>query len=259
MKKIRIILLVFALLFVGQTVLSTTMPVQAAAASRKKSGLKKEKGKYYYYKKGKKVKKKWVTIKRKKYYFAKSGAAAIGWTKISGKAYYFNNRGVMVKNKTVAGIKLNRKGYASLKNQRVKLQFKVLETLKKQTRTRQSKAQKLRSCYNYVSKFRYLPRRYSVAKKGWERTYALDALTNKKGNCYSYSSAFAMLARELGYDAKIVTGTVIKNGNQPIVHAWVEIDGKVYDPQSENNMKEDLFGKDYNQTNAIKYTVGKKI
>lgn len=252
MRKLRMILLVFALIFAAQSVM-TVQPVQAKTESqaKKKSGLKKEKGNYYYYKNGKKVKKKWLTVKKKKYYFTKNGAAATGWTKISGKAYYFNNKGVMQKSKTVDGIKLNKKGNASMKSANVQLKFAAIAVVSKQ--------KTLQNCYKYVTKFTYLPRNYSITKKGWEVTYALNALNDKKGNCYSYATAFAMLARECGYDAKIVTGTMVKNGGKEQPHAWVEIDGKVYDPQSENNMKIDCYAKTYDQITAIVYTAQKRI
>ena len=41
-----------------------------------------------------------------------------------------------------------------------------------------------------------------------------------KGNCYCYAAAFWAAARQLGYDAKIVSGTY---GQERAPHGWVEI------------------------------------
>ena len=48
-----------------------------------------------------------------------------------------------------------------------------------------------------------------------------------RGNCYCYASAFWAAARGLGYDAKIVSGTI---GIEHSPHGWVEIiiDGDRY-------------------------------
>ena len=252
MKKLKIVLLVLVLIFAAHGVMQT-QEVQAKETSSKdvKDGLKKVKGSYYYYKSGKKVKKKWVTIKKNMYYFTKNGSAAIGWAKISDKAYYFNQKGIMQKSKKIEGIKLDKKGQASFKKERVQLKFQVIDIVKKQ--------KSLKNCYNYVTKFKYRGAFESLTKADWEVTYALNALKQKSGNCYSYATAFAMLARECDYDAKIVTGTMSKDGDSERPHAWVEIDGKISDPQSENAMKLDFYGKLPSEISAITYQAKKRI
>ena len=42
-----------------------------------------------------------------------------------------------------------------------------------------------------------------------------------KGNCYCYASAFWAAARQLGYQAKVVSGIYGKTERAP--HGWVEI------------------------------------
>lgn len=258
MKKRGMLLALALLLAAGTPLYMVQTPVQVSAKAVKK-GLKREKGKYYYYKKGVKVKKQWVSIGKKKYYFQKNGAAAVDWNKIGNKAYYFNSKGVMAKNKRVDGVKLNAKGQASLNNDRVKLIFAVKSVMAKKTKSSQSKAQKLKACYNDMLKCGYAGKFGSTTVSGWEVKYAYDMLTSRKGNCYSYASAFAMLARECGYNAKIVTGKITKDGGNEIPHAWVEISGKVYDPQTQQNMGIDLYGKKYTDMSRVVYMAEKKI
>lgn len=94
--------------------------------------------------------------------------------------------------------------------------------------------EKLRALYNYCrDSFTYLKRPLITKDQtNWEPEYAAYFLKNGKGNCYNFSAAFCLLARELGLPAYTVVGGVL---NGP--HGWVEIqlDGKVYmfDPQLE--------------------------
>lgn len=56
-----------------------------------------------------------------------------------------------------------------------------------------------------------------------EQWYAIQALENRKGNCFCYAAAFCQLAKGLGYDARFVEGSVAlaRGGYGP--HGWVEI------------------------------------
>jgi len=69
------------------------------------------------------------------------------------------------------------------------------------------------------NRYRILP----VARqtKGWEITFANDIFDKGKGCCVSEACAFAYLARECGYKTVYVCDDTS--------HAWVEIDGYVYD------------------------------
>ena len=80
----------------------------------------------------------------------------------------------------------------------------------------------LRSCFNYVAGFPY--RTGSLYPTGdWAAAFARDMLVNGSGNCYRYAALFCCLAKMLGYDAKVVSGTVpsLSMGRAP--HGWVEI------------------------------------
>ena len=81
----------------------------------------------------------------------------------------------------------------------------------------------LRAAFNYVrDSFAYLRRTesYDYGATGWEVQEALTILTTGRGNCYCYAGAFALLARQLGYDAHAIAGG---SNWTPRPHAWVEI------------------------------------
>ena len=96
--------------------------------------------------------------------------------------------------------------------------------------------EKLRALYNYVrDNFTYLKRPLvDKDQTGWEPEYASAFLSMGKGNCFSFSALFCLLAREVGQPAYPVVGKLGKNASP---HGWVEmaLDGAVYmfDPQLE--------------------------
>ena len=109
--------------------------------------------------------------------------------------------------------------------------------------------QKLRALYNYVrDNFTYLRRPLvSKGQTGWEPAYAEEFLNLGRGNCYSFSATFCLLARELGLPAYTVVGGL---GRSASPHGWVEInlDGTVYmfDPQLEWRYLHDYGRTGYN-------------
>lgn len=71
----------------------------------------------------------------------------------------------------------------------------------------------------------------------YEQNYASYGFQNHKGNCYVYAAMFACLARNLGYDARWVSGSVyVPEKNVWTNHGWVEIYENgvcyVYDPDA---------------------------
>lgn len=85
----------------------------------------------------------------------------------------------------------------------------------------------LRAVYNYTrDSFTYLRRNYyAKGATGWGEDEAYTMLSTGYGNCYCYAATFYELARALGYDARLISGTV---GTDAAPHGWVEIsvDGK---------------------------------
>ena len=108
----------------------------------------------------------------------------------------------------------------------------------------------LRMSYDYCcDSFTYLRKNaYYFGQTGWEVDDAVVMFSTLRGNCYNYAAAFWSLARGLGYDAQVISGTITQT-NQP--HGWVKMihDGEkyYYDPEMEmpyrikNNFSKDMF------------------
>jgi uncharacterized protein YjdB len=121
----------------------------------------------------------------------------------------------------------------------------------------------LRACYNWVKNHKHT----NWAKGGGVLRYANGThkltesfvvseaarmLDGKKTDCYAFSSAFACLAKALGYDAKVVNGYVPSRSQGWASHSWVEIkQGKttyVYDAD---------LGRAYPSVNFYAFTYSK--
>ncbi|MCD7766423.1 MAG: hypothetical protein LUH53_07920 [Lachnospiraceae bacterium] len=183
--------------------------------------------KYYKYDSGSYAKSKFVTISGKTYYFDSKGVMTTGWAKISGSYYFFNrSTGVQQKSTTVDGIKLKSNGKATV-NSSKKTFINTMITARKymlaNTKPTDSKATKLKKCFNWVLKHPYKRyRRLAEVRstKNWICTYANDVFKKGNGCCVSEACAFAFMAHECGYTAYVCDDTG---------HAWTEINGKVYD------------------------------
>lgn len=109
--------------------------------------------------------------------------------------------------------------------------------------------QKLRACYQYVMDSSTYKRNTEVPSGDWTGRYAQEILSTGKGNCYRYACGFAYLAKGLGYETRVVTGTVrsLKGGQTP--HGWAEvyINGGwyVFDAVMEDSRHVDMFGRTY--------------
>lgn len=79
----------------------------------------------------------------------------------------------------------------------------------------------LRACFNYVSSYPY--QTMSLYPQGnWAPPLAKEMVQYGGGNCYRYAALFCMLAQQLGYDAKVVSGSLKLNYGYG-AHGWVEI------------------------------------
>ena len=96
----------------------------------------------------------------------------------------------------------------------------------------------LRKAYEFVSKYDY--EYENLYPKGdwtvWSRKYAKQMYKERRGNCYRYASLMCWIARELGYDARTVSGEVMSSSMGYQAHGWCEINqgGRWYivDPDS---------------------------
>lgn len=179
--------------------------------------------------KGRKVKKSFVTVKKKTYYCDKSGRVVYGWFQ-KGKQYYYASRssGVIQKKKKIDGIRVKKSGKA-VKSKANVAKIKTMMYARKQvariTKESDTKSQKLKKCFDWVIAFPYVQHRKLdniYKKKGWEVTFAQDIFTRGGGCCVSDAAAFGFLAKECGY-SKVYVG-------HDTSHGWTEIQGRVYDP-----------------------------
>lgn len=160
-----------------------------------------------------------------------------GYMHIDGYLYYVDENRQMVKGKTVKGLTFGDDGrYTSGDKD---LDKTVADILKKiiEENPKAKRLDLLRKAFEYCRdsftyRRRYDP--YDIGETGWEIEEAKAMFETTKGNCYSFASTFWALARGLGYDAKAISGTMLKD-RQP--HGWVEIemDGKpyIFDPEME--------------------------
>lgn len=184
--------------------------------------------KYYEYADGKRAKNRFVDIKGKTYYFGAKGAMVKGWMEKKGSYYYFDrSTGVQKKGGKVDGIKLSKSGKAQkskYNKKKIATMITARKNVDKITKTTDTKEQKLKKVFDWVMKHPYKRHRIFAqikTQKGWEMDYANDIFELGNGCCFSESCALAFMARECGYKKVYIcddTG-----------HAWVEIDGYVYD------------------------------
>ena len=163
------------------------------------------------------------------YYIDKNGTPVCGWKKIGSEYYYFDrDNGKMAYSCKVDGVKVLADGTAK---QTEAAKAKILAMIKARnivnavTKPSDSKSEKIEKCFRWIFQFPY--KRYRLLKPiykkpGWEVTFANDIFDKQKGCCVSEASALAFLFHECGYKTVYVacdTG-----------HAWVELNGRVYDP-----------------------------
>lgn len=182
---------------------------------------------------------------------------AEGWHNIGGLLFHVNADRQFDRNTTVDGLELDRNGrYTTGSEQLDKLLTSAVAGV---VNDKMTQLEKLRAVYDYAKKtFGYLGiGTVDTSKDGWQIEQAINMLTSKRGNCYSWSSAFTYLARQVGFDAKAVVGTGVSPKGSESVHAWTEItiDGVAYtfDPQIESvyaaryGEHYDLFMKQYGE------------
>lgn len=81
------------------------------------------------------------------------------------------------------------------------------------------------------------PRTPHYTGADWPVVYANDMFLDGRGNFFSYAAAFAYLAKACGIEPVYCINDT--------GHAWVEIDGLIYDPEQYRNTKRKYFGTSY--------------
>ena len=169
--------------------------------------------------------------------------------------------GYLVKNGTWGSFSFDENGVFT--SGMPELDVLVQEVLAEITDESMTSMEKLRAAYDYTrDSFTYLRRNYyETGATGWGEEEAYTMLSTGYGNCYCYAAAFYELARALGYDAILISGTI---GTDRDPHGWVEfeLDGQMYvcDPEIEMTYHRDrpdsipdMFMMDYSKASGWSY------
>lgn len=192
----------------------------------------------------------WYTLKNKQKKYYKDGKYLVGCQKLGKKVYLFNKKGILQKKNTtyqkatyyiekngnVLGWKKGKNYYDSTGKKLDKdeaNEFRASQNARKIvskiTNSKMTKSQKLKACFNWVMKKSYHTwRRFDQGGKAWYAVNANDHFERGRGNCVADASAFAYLAKVLGYKNVYVCADGKRNNRN--AHAWAEINGRVYDP-----------------------------
>lgn len=173
-----------------------------------------------------------------------------GFVNIDGWLYYVKEDGYFLKDDKVGALYFGEDGrYTSGDAQ---LDQMVTERLAKffEENPEKTRFEILRVAYDHcVADYHYLRKEaYGKGAMGWEIEDAKKMFESTYGNCYGFAAIFWALARGLGYEAYVISGTCT-GSDQP--HGWViiEIDGADYffDPEwhyayiNENRPVKDMF------------------
>lgn len=178
-----------------------------------------------------------------------------GFVNLEGWLYCADSRGYFRTNEYIDALYFDVNGRYTCGNE--ELDAHVARVIAENTSPDMSREEMLRAMYEYVrDNFSYMRRNYyRLGDAGWQIQEALTMYATGKGNCYCYASAFWAAARGLGYNAKIVSGTV-GAGDSP--HGWVEIvmSGKRYTYDVELEMAQHRDG--YPNTNLYQMNDGQR-
>lgn len=212
------------------------------------------KNKYYFDKYG--VMKTGVQGGGKSYYFLSPtgkrgttlGAMKKGWITYKNNTYFARANGVLYRNEEYSGYKFGKNCVLTAKSKFIR--SKVLAVVKSQTKGKKTAIQKLYALYKYTIRTTSYKK---LTLKGTDEYYAYNAFKFGNGNCYSFASKFAFLAREIGYKgAKVIRGYCPAYGGGWTPHGWVEIKfGKTpytFDPDLEHETNRDGFKKTYGKS-----------
>lgn len=123
---------------------------------------------------------------------------------------------------TPAGIKW-KKADGSLMDPESDLMKKTAALFDACTTKDMTQKMQLERCFTYFVNSSVYERKNDIPAGDWTESYASDILTSGKGNCYNFAAAFAYIAKGLGYDATVCTGTVQSSLGGQTPHAWTEV------------------------------------
>ena len=96
----------------------------------------------------------------------------------------------------------------------------------------------LEAAFSFVASSISYERSLEIPSGDWVKDYAQKTLSTRKGNCYGYAASFAYVARGLGNESRVCTGTVKSALGGRTTHAWTEVKiGKywyIFDTEMQN-------------------------
>lgn len=185
-------------------------------------------------------------IDGKTYYLYPEGTMATGWLQLPDGLYFFNADGTMAVDTTIGNYEVGKDGRAVSNSPLAQVVNTIITAVSTPEMTQE---EKLRSCYQWVIDNGSYKRSYDTPSGDWTGSYALEFLTTGQGNCYRYAAGFAYLAKGLGYETKVVTGSIkaARGGTTP--HGWVEIKigdaWYVFDAEMQDAKGYDMYCKTY--------------
>lgn len=168
-----------------------------------------------------------------------------GWVVVNDQ-YQFYDRisGDRILGQTIDGIEISADGTVQSNptaEARIGIMIKAHNILDEITESTDSMDEKKRKAFDWVLSKQY--RRFRLFSECYEEpnieiTFAEDIFDRDMGDCVSESVAVALLFHEIGY-----TNVTFCSDSG---HAWVDLDGKLYDPLfAEANGFEDNYDSDY--------------
>ena len=195
----------------------------------------------------------WKEIKGKWYHFAPSGEMSTCWVGSESAKYFLKNDGSMAVSEVLM-LQGKRQGFSGTglwlgdkSDSFMDAYEKAIKFVNSHTDASMSKVKKLRTCFDlFRTDFKEMnPWIPHYKGMDWVEKYANACLDSKTGNCISYGACLGLMARAIGYDD--VYGC--NSGG----HGWVEIDGKVYDPEWTQHRPGNYFGRELRQGDSPNY------
>lgn len=154
-----------------------------------------------------------------------AGKKRTGWHKIKNKYYYFDKKGRLQKNKIVGSKK---SGYYYVDRNGIRITDKniryAVKFVMRYSSSKDQPEKRLKSCFKALCKYRYRQSHLDKPSAKKMKSYAADMFGHKRGNCYRYASAFAYIARVLGYDSSVSVGGVTAFAHRKLSpHGWTEV------------------------------------
>lgn len=167
-------------------------------------------GETYYLGEDGKLNRGWVTDGAATYYYS-NGQKVTGWQTIDNKRYYFQNDGTMAVNTTIEIYQIDSSGVAwKMPASPENLNWYLDEILDSYGRSPSAIHKAVHSLLSYKS-----------TKEGSIEQMACDAINNRRGACWNYSSLGYMLLQRAGYGVYYISGTYLPNGNP---HRWLYVE-----------------------------------